>query len=219
MNRKIVCLFLLAFGCTSVRSYAQASIDPSLPEAPLTHRRALLIFPGYETVSNPNRPVATLRPHQKFEMAYRKTVDPSFLIEAAAFTGFDLAVNYGPDFGSGWGPFAQRFGYNAANTASALLFSDALLPVALHQDPRYFRKASGSVASRTWWALRSEAVANSDRGTPMPNYGNMIGFGMSAALSNAYAPPSSVTFDKTMERYGVKMGVSFVLNLVREFGG
>jgi hypothetical protein len=198
---------------------AQAKLDPTLPESPLPHRRVLLLFPGYETIQDPATPVATLRTRQKFEMAYRKTFDPSFLIESAMFAGFDQAANYGPQYGSGAGPFAQRFGYNAANLASTFLFTDALLPTAFRQDPRYFRKGSGSFGSRLWWCFRSELVAYSDQGKQMPNVANMLGFGMSTALSNAYSPDSSITFPKTMERYGVKVGVSFGLNIMREFGG
>lgn len=208
-------LFLLA----SPLLLAQARIDPSLPEAPLPHRRVLLLFPGYETVQNPYVPVAPLRTKQKFEMAYHKTVDPSFVIEALMFSGFDVAANYGPDYGSGADAFAQRIGYNAANTASTFFFSDALLPTVFHQDPRFFRKGRGSIGSRVWWALRSEAVGFSNTGREMPNYSSMLGFGMSTALSNAYSPESSITFGKTMERYGVKEGISFGLNLMREFGG
>jgi hypothetical protein len=88
-----------------------------------------------------------------------------------------------------------------------------------HEDPRYFRKGVGTIRSRVWWALRSEAVAFSDQGAPMPNYAGMLGFGMSTALSNAYSPASSITLGKTMERYGVKAGFSFALNLLREFSG
>jgi hypothetical protein len=198
---------------------AQAPIDPSLPEEPLPHRRVLLLFPGYETVQDPTIPVAPLRTSQKFEMAYRKTFDPSFIIESVMFAGFDQAAGYGPDYGSGISAFGQRVGYNAANLASTFLLTDAVLPTVFHQDPRYYRKGSGSVGSRVWWALRSEGVAFSDKGTEMPNYSTVLGFGMSTALSNAYSPQSSITLPKTMERYGVKFGVSLGLNLLREFGG
>ena len=198
---------------------AQAPMDPSLPEAPLPHRRVLLFFPGYETIQDPDIPVARLRTSQKFEMAYRKTVDPSFLIESAMFAGYYQVANYGPKYGSGWGPYAQRFGYNAASISSTFFFTDGLLPTIFHQDPRYFRKGRGSAASRIWWALRSEAVAYSDDGKQMPNYSTLLGFGMSTALNNAYSPPSSITFASTMERYGVKIGFSFGLNLLREYGG
>lgn len=198
---------------------AQAKIDPSLPEAPLSHRRVLLLFPGFETVQDPFQPVPTLRTAQKFEMAYRKTIDPSFLIESAMFAGYDQLTSYGPNYGTGSAAFAQRFGYNAANLASTFLFTDGLLPTVFRQDPRYFRKGTGSLSSRVWWAFRSEFVAFSDTGNQEPNYSSVLGFGMATALSNAYSPPSSITFGKTMERFGVKEGVSFGLNILREFGG
>ena len=212
-------VFLALILGLAVRLSAQARIDTSLPEAPLPHRRVLLLFPGYETVQDPSIPVAPLRTSQKFEMAYRKTFDPSFPIEALMFGSLDQVANYGPQYGSGGAAFAQRVGYNAANLSSTFLFTDALLPTILHQDPRYFRKGSGSIKSRIWWALRSEAVAYSDAGKEMPNYSSMIGFGMSTALSNAYSPASSITFPKTMERWGVKESVSWGLNVLREFGG
>jgi len=41
---------------------AQAPIDPSLPEAPLPHKRALLLLPGYDVVQQTTNPVAPLRP-------------------------------------------------------------------------------------------------------------------------------------------------------------
>ncbi len=220
MNQKLAHFFVFFLLGLAVKvSFAQARIDTSLPEAPLPHRRVLLLFPGYETVQDPNTPVSPLRTRQKFEMAYRKTVDPSFLIESAMFAGYDQLANYGPQYGPGAGPFAQRFGYNAANLSSTFLLTDAVLPTIFHQDPRYFRKGHGSFGSRVWWALRSEVVAYSDTGADMPNYANVIGFGMSTALSNAYSPESSITFNKTMERYAVKEGVSFGLNVLREFGG
>ncbi|HUY93862.1 MAG TPA: hypothetical protein VMU71_01145 [Terracidiphilus sp.] len=201
------------------RARAQAPIDTQLPEQPLPHARVLLLFPGYETIQDPSIPVAPLRPSQKFEMFYRKTVDVSLPIESLMFTGYDKAAGYGPNYGAGTGAFADLVGYNAANLSSTFFFTDALLPTMLHQDPRYFRKGSGSAGSRIWWAFRSEFVAYSDKGTEMPNYSNVIGFGMATALSNAYSPDSSVTFGQTMERWGVKEGVSFGLNIMREFGG
>lgn len=216
LRTTIVPLFLLAFGIQTAR--AQAKIDDSLPEAPLPHRRVLVLIPGLETVEDPTISIPPLRPRQKFQVAYRKTVDPSFLVYNLFFAGFGVAAHYGPDYGNGWGPFAQRFGYNAANTASTFFFSDALLPVVFHQDPRYFRKGSGSNGSRVWWALRSEAVTYGDHGQQMPNYSELIGFGMATALNNAYSPSSSVTLGNNLERYGVKLGVRFGLNLVREFG-
>jgi hypothetical protein len=197
----------------------QAKIDPSLPEAPLPHRRVLLLFPGFETVQDPTIPVAPLQTKQKFEMAYRKTIDPSILIESAGFAGYSQGVSYGPQYGSGWGAYGQRFGYYTMSLAATNFFSDGLLPALLHDDPRFFRKGSGPIASRVWWALRSEAVSFNDKGQETVNVPGMLGFAMSTALSNAITPSQQITFGGTMERYGIKEGVSFGLNILREFGG
>ncbi len=209
---------LIVVGSMAKAGFAQAKIDTSLPEEPLPHRRVLFLFPGYETVQDPNQAVAPLRTSQKFGMAFHKTVDPSFVVESVMFAGFDQVAGYGPEYGSGSAGFAQRVGYNAANISSTFLFTDAVLPTLFHQDPRYFRKGKGSIKSRLWWTVRSEVVAYSDEGTEMPNYSSVLGFGMSTALSNAYSPPSSITLSKTMQRFAVKEGVSVALNVLREFG-
>ena len=220
MSRPTFAALLFAFVLVVLTPcWGQAPIEPSLPPAPLPHARVLYLFPGYETIQDPTIPVAPLQTRQKFEMAYRKTVDVSFPIESVMFAGADKVANYGPNYGTGSSAFGELVGYNAANLASTFFFTDGLLPTILHQDPRYFRKGSGSVGSRIWWALRSEAVAYNDQGVEVPNYSGLLGFGMATALSNAYSPSSSVTFAQTMERWGVKVGVSFGLNVMREFGG
>ncbi|MHB1700678.1 MAG: hypothetical protein ACYCSN_11215 [Acidobacteriaceae bacterium] len=212
-----LCAVLLA-GLSTLPCDAQAKLDPALPEAPIVHRRTLLIFPGFQTVPDPDIPVARLWPMQKLKLAYLKTVDPSFLVETLAFAGFSQGVGYGPNYGLGPSSFGERVGYSAGNLASTNFFTTGLLPVIFHEDPRYFRKGTGSVGSRVWWALRSEAVAYNDKGRETPNISNMLGFGMSTALANAYSPESSLTLGNTSQRLGVKFGIEFVLNLTREFG-
>ena len=197
---------------------AQARVDPSLPEAPLPHQRSLIIFPGYETVHDPDTPVPALRPHQKFEMAWRKTFDSSYVVGAAIDTASDEIFRMGPRYENGPNGVAQLYGYNAANLASTFFFTDGLLPVVFHQDPRYFRKARGSISSRVGWALRSQFISYNDQGRPMPNYSLTLGFAMSTALSNAYLPPQNVSFRNTMQGIAFKEGVRFGTNLVREFG-
>lgn len=198
---------------------AQAPIDPSLPEAPLEHKRELFLFAGYGMVGDPNTPVAPMRARQKFEMATLMSIDTSLFIRAGVVSVYDKALGVGPNYGSGAGGFWKLYGYNSANVASSYFFGDAVVPAIFHQDPRYFRKGTGSVKSRIWWALRSQVVAFSDNGTEMPNYGSLLGLAMSSALSNAYMPPQNISFGKTMESFAIKQGVKAGLDVSREFGG
>jgi hypothetical protein len=200
-------------------SHAQAPIDPSLPEAPLAHKRDMILFSGYGTVRDPQTSVPPLSTSQKYELAYRKTIDPATFLRGAFVSGFDEALNVGPDYGPGMGGFGKLYAYNLASIASSNLFADAFIPSLVHQDPRYFRKGSGSAKSRIWWAIRSQFVAFSDSGKPMPNYGTMIGLSMSTGLAAAYLPPENVSFGQTMEGIAIKIGTSAGLDTVREFGG
>jgi hypothetical protein len=214
-----VLYFGLVFSLGLFTCRAQAPIDPSLPEAPLAHNRALLLFPGYDVVEQTGNPVAPLRPAQKFEMAYRSTFDLSFLIRPSIVTVFDKSMRVGPDYGRGASGLAELYGYNCASLAATFFFSDALVPAIFHQDPRYFRKGSGPAKTRILWALRSEFVAFSDRGSEMPNYGNLIGYGLTTLLNDAYLPARNVSVGKTLEGYGIKFGTNFAFNLVHEYRG
>lgn len=218
LRRIFLCLYLFVLLSVPI-ALAQAPIDPSLPEAPLPHKRALLLFPGYDVVPQATEPVAPLRNRQKFLMAYHSTFDPSFLLRSGIVTIFDKSLSVGPDYGRGVRGEAQLFGSNCASLASTFLLSDAIVPALVHQDPRYFRKGAGSAKSRIWWALRSEFVAFNDRGDQVPNYGVLVGFGLSTVLSDAYLPPKNVSVGKTFEGYSIKIGTNFGLNLLHEYGG
>jgi hypothetical protein len=198
-------------------SHAQANIDPALPPAPLERGAYFSIFPEYEVVSVTNGSVPPLTVRQKFEIAYRKTFSPALPIDSLAIAGFDQATNLGPAYGQEWGAFGKRVGYNAANFTAKALFSFGIVPAAFHQDPRYFRLGSGSIHARMLWVLRSQVAAFSDRGTAMPNYGKLIGYAASTALSNVYMPAQSVSRGNDLEGYGIKFGASILVSTIHEF--
>jgi len=196
---------------------AQAVVDPSLPPDPLPHSTFFSLFPGYEVVKDPAQRVPPLTVRQKLEIACRKTFAPALPIDALFVAGFDQATNMGPAYGQEWGAFGKRVGYNAANFTTKSLVAFGLVPAAFHEDPRYFRMGGGPARRRVLWVLRSQVIAFSDRGTEMPNYGKLLGFAASTAISNLYMPRSSVSFGNDVKGYGIKFGVSVGVGMVREF--
>lgn len=212
----VIPVFALTFWVAN--ALGQAPIDPTLPEAPLPQNHAIFT-PGYSVVRPDETPVPPLTAKQKFQIATQKTLSPSILLKSSIFTGFDRAFGTGPDYGEGWESVGKLYGYTTANIASTYMIGGGVIPVLFHQDPRYFRKGSGPIKSRILYALRSEVAAYSDKGTLMPNYGTIIGFGMSSALSNAYLPSDEVSFGNTMSRYAVKFAVSSGFRVWAEFGG
>ena len=217
--RTFALLSSLLFVLGALLSRAQAPIDPSLPEAPLPHKRSFILFPGFDVVQQTTKPIPPLHTHQKFELAFRTTADVSLLMRAEITTMYEHAVGEGPFYQPGGAGYAQLYGYNVANLASGFMFSEGLVPAIAHQDPRYFRKGSGSAKSRILWALHSEFIAFSDQGKPMPNYGTMVGLGMSSLLSDAYLPSQNVSVGKTFESYGIKLATTWGFNVLHEFGG
>ncbi len=213
-----LCGAILILGIVA-QVHAQGRIDPSLPPSPVTFTRTLLLFPGVDTVKDPNAVLPPLTTRQKFWLFRRRTFDYSLPIEAVMFGGASQSINYSPHYGTGPDAFGKRVASYAGSIASSSFFTDALLPSMMHQDPRYFRKGRGSFFSRVFYAIESEAVTRSDSGNMTFNSSGLLGFGMSTALSNAWYPRSSITFSSTMERYGIKLGISAALNIMREFGG
>lgn len=202
---------------------AQGPAANLLPDAPRPITDAITERPESAPVGpeiDRQEPLPTaLSARQKYALAYRRIVSPQLPMKAAFVSGCELATGTGKDFPTnGWGPFAERFGYNAATISTTIFFNTAFVPAIVHQDPRYFPLKRGPVKTRIWWAVRSEFVGFGDDGHEMPNYANLMGFALSSIAANAYPPRSDVSFDNTVKSYAIKISVSTGLNVAREFG-
>ncbi len=139
-------------------------------------------------------------------------------LKAALDSGFEMAAGTGPDLPrNGASGFAKRMGYNGLNISTTIFFDTAFVPALVHQDPRYPVLGQGPVKTRLAWAIKHEFVAFSDDGRKMPNYGNLVGFGLASLAADAYTPRDSVGFSDTVESYLINISVSTGLNVVREF--
>ena len=113
--------------------------------------------------------------------------------------------------------FAKRMGYNGLNISTTIFFDTAFVPALAHQDPRYPVLGHGKAKTRLAWAIKHEFVAFRDDGREMPNYGNLVGFGLASITANAYMPRDSIGYGDTVESYLLNIGISTGLNVVREF--
>jgi hypothetical protein len=189
----------------------------SLPEAPQVQiDRGLGIFPIVRA-PGANAPYAPLLSKQKFQAFARTTFDPSAIVIAALGAGITQSGNSQPQYGEGSIAFGQRVGAIAAGYGSATFFTKDLLPTVLHQDPRYFQKGQGSVASRIWYAATRTLVTRQDSGRSNINASFLGGFAMSVALSNAYYPDRNRNASDAAARYGEGVAISAVFDVVREF--
>src|SRR5205085_661208 len=107
---------------------------------PLNENRILGVIPDYQTVRDPNAPVAPLTPKQKWSLALRQTVDPFNVASAALASGFSQMGNQTRKYGEGGPAYGERFGAALADFATQGMFSAGVRANVLHQHRRYVRK-------------------------------------------------------------------------------
>lgn len=151
-------------------------------------QRILGIMPDFNMIDNANAP--PLSPGQKFHLMFRSSTDPYAFGLAAIVAGFSQARDTFPGYGQGAEGYFKRFGATYADAFDGNFWGNAVLPVVLHEDPRYFRKGSGNVGGRILHAAISTVWCRRDSGTWGPNYSNVVGNIIAGGISNVYYPES-----------------------------
>jgi hypothetical protein len=132
-----------------------------------------------------------LTSHQKFELAWKTTIDPATIVVNGAIAGVQQAQNDFSGYGQGAQGYGKRFGAAVANTVVGNFVGGAILPSILHQDPRYFYMGTGSIRKRAGYALAAAVIARGDNGHWQPNYSSVLGDLSAGALSNLYYPAAN----------------------------
>jgi hypothetical protein len=180
-------------------------------------QRAFGVMPMFQTVSLANsKNIPPLRPGQKFHLMLKSTTDPFIFAQDAVLSGIGQArdtnsgtktvidpvthqptkVRYG--FGQGAEGYFKRFGASYADTADGNFWGNAVLPVLLKEDPRYYRMGTGSFARRFGYSATTAVWCRRDNGTWGPNYANVAGNFISGGISNLYYPDEDSGVEKTI---------------------
>jgi hypothetical protein len=162
------------------------------------HQRILGIIPEFNT-SNLSDAVP-LTAKQKFQLAFRSAVDPFQFLSAAVDAGISQFKDDYPEYRQGVEGYSKRFGAAYADNFDGAILGNAVLPALLREDPRYFRKGTGSIASRMWYAAESTIRCRTDKGKWAPNYGNLLGNLAAGGISNLYYPASDRGVGLTFQR-------------------
>jgi hypothetical protein len=193
------------------------AIAPSVP-VPSNDDRILGIFPNYQTVSDPDRPVAPLKAKEKWALAVKSTLDPFNLASAALGAGFSQMGDQTPKYGEGGAAYGKRFGAAFADLGTQNLFSGGVLACLLHQDPRYFRKGPGAgILTRVAYSLSRLVIARQDSGTETFNASGIFGMTLGIAASNLYYPALSVRGSVMVGRLSTSLTSGVTGNLTAEF--
>ena len=177
-------------------------------------QRILRFIPNMFVTYEPHPEPLTTK--MKFHLAYKGLTHPTFFLLEAAWAGVEQAADT-PNWPQGAKGYGQRFGANLAGGSSEMLFSNAILPSLLHQDPRYFYQGTGTKSSRAWHAILAPFVCKGDNGASQPNYSQIGGILISASLTNAYYPESNRGAGLVFKNSGIDMGIHVAIGLAQEF--
>jgi hypothetical protein len=158
-----------------------------------------------------------LTPKSKFKVALDDSFDPSAFLVAGVFAGTNMAQRQYASFGNGPAGFAQYYGGAFADQAIGNFMTEALFPIALHQDPRYFTKGKGGFFRRAGYALSREVVTLGDNGREQFNTSEMVGNFVAAGISNVYYPAADRTFSNTANKWGQQIALDAFFNVLKEY--
>jgi len=150
------------------------------------HQRILGIVPDFNMMDNAQAP--PLSPKQKFHLFWKSTTDPYAFFVAGFVAGYGQANDSNPGYGQGASGYFKRYGAAYADAFDGNLWGNAILTSWWHEDPRYFRKGTGSAGSRMLHAALSTVWCRRDNGTWGPNYANVMGNIVGGSISNLYYP-------------------------------
>jgi hypothetical protein len=159
-----------------------------------------------------------LSPKQKFELAWKTTVDPITFGLTGVIAGVEQATNAFGGYGQGAQGYAKRYAATYADSVASTFIGSAMLASIFKQDPRYFYKGSGSRRSRILYAIANSVICKGDNGHWQADYSSILGSLAAAGISNLYYSAkdrhdAALTFENTL----IGIGSAAAANLLQEF--
>ncbi len=178
-------------------------------------QRVLGVFPNFYVSYDPSAVALTSK--QKFELAYRTSIDPVTFLLTGATAGLQQAQNDFSGYGQGAQGYGKRYGAIYADTVTSTFLGGAVFPSLFKQDPRYFYKGTGTVRSRFLYAIANAVICKGDNRKWQPAYSSILGDLASGGISNAYYPASDRGAALVFENTLIGIGTTAAANVLQEF--
>lgn len=125
-------------------------------------------------------------------------------------------TNQNRSFGQGSAGFGRYFGAAYGDLVIGNYMTEAIFPTILHEDPRYFRRGTGSAWSRLRYAVGHTFWTQRDRGGMEFNFSEVAGASATVAISNAYYADRRTAGDAA-GKVGLRIGLDTAANITYEF--
>jgi hypothetical protein len=197
---------------------AGQSTDASNPpkhKPPPQPKRILGIMPNYRAVSAGEIPPPPT-PREAFMVATRNSFDYS----AFVFVGVTSLLAEGTDahtqLGKGVGGYWAYYWRGYLDKTDGNYWVDWAMPTVFHQDERYYAKGEGGIFKRSVYAATRVLITPNYHGKNSFNASEVLGRGISQAISLTYYPSQTRTVGGFTEKYAYAIGRDALTNVFRE---
>ena len=160
---------------------------------------------------------APLNRKQKLRLAVRAATDPYTFARVGVTAGVQQARGTYPEFGDSFGGYATRYAAAYGDVLAGRLISNGLVPILVHQDPRYFYMGRGGFSKRALHAILASVIARTDKGGVEPNYARTLGNFSAGYLARTWHPGSDNGLGLAFEHMFTGIGEAAGRNLLQEF--
>lgn len=179
-------------------------------------QRILGIMPNFRAVSAGVIPPPPT-PKQAFVIATRNTFDYSSFLFVGITSLLAEGTNTHAQLGKGVPGYARYYWRGFLDKADGNYLVIFALPTVFHQDERYYAMGSGGFFKRAVYAASRVLITPDYHGHPSFNASELLGRGLSQAVSLSYYPSGTRTVGAIASKFGWAIGRDALTNAVREF--
>jgi hypothetical protein len=210
---------------TPAQSQASSQAQPvqatSSQNAPAKHKpppqpkRILGVMPNYRAVSAGAIPPPPT-PREAFKIATENSFDYSSFVFVGITSLLAEGTNAHPQLGKGVGGFWAYSWRGWVDKTDGNYMVDWAMPTVFHQDERYYAKGEGGIIDRSVYAATRIFITPNYHGRNSFNASEVLGRGISQAISLSYYPSQTQTASGFTEKYAYALGRDALTNVFRE---
>ncbi len=178
-------------------------------------KRILGVMPNYRAVSAGEIPPPPTS-REAFMVATRNSFDYSAFVFVGITSLLAEGTNAHSQLGKGVPGYWAYYWRGYLDKTDGNYWVDWVFPTALHQDERYYAKGEGGVINRSVYAATRILITPNDHGKNTFNVSELLGRGVSQAISLSYYPSKTQTATGFTEKYAYALGRDAITNVFRE---
>jgi hypothetical protein len=156
-------------------------------------------------------------PKEAFIIATKNSFDYSSFIFVGVTSLLAEGTNTHSQLGKGVPGFGRYYWRGLADKTDGNYMAIFLMPTIFHQDERYYAMGKGSIVKRIFYSASRVIITPDYQGHSSFNVSELLGRGISQAISLEYYPSQTRTIGGFSSKFGYAVGRDALTNTFREF--